>query len=144
MTPKDDLNELDFTIEFNSPLNDALEADLFAEADRRLRELAEGRDDMRGAAINIRAAGKTEQLNLLEATVVAYVRPANVAATEKDHDAMRALKGALSAVERQIHDKRAKLKRHWERPGNDPVSQEVAEIMAAEGELPESEEKTNE
>lgn len=127
-----DVNELDFTIEFNSSLDDTAEADLFAEADRRLRSLAGERDDIRGAAVNIRIPGQSEKGYLYEATVAVYMRPEQVAATEK-HDAPRgALKGALTAVERQVREQRAKLKKRWEQPGNKPVGQEVMEIVAAQ------------
>jgi ribosome-associated translation inhibitor RaiA len=66
---------------------------------------------------------------------VTYVRPSNIAATEKADNPMTALKGALNAVERQVREKRKRLKEHWERPGNDPVSREVTELEAAEGEV---------
>lgn len=137
------MNELDFTIEFNSEdLSEAVEEALFAEADRRLRKLAEGHTDLTGAAINVRQPAKGQTAYLHEATVVVYCRPENIAATEKQENAMPALKGALSAVERQVREKRTRLKKHWERPGNHPVEQEVAELLAAEdpGMVEESEE----
>ncbi|MDX1614391.1 MAG: hypothetical protein R3300_08780, partial [Candidatus Promineifilaceae bacterium] len=103
----DELNELDFTIEMNAEgIGPGLEADLFAIADARLRELAGDKNDMIGAAVNIRqpAAGETPPLH--EVTVVAYTRPKHVAATEKQRNVIGALKGALDAVERQIKQKR--------------------------------------
>jgi hypothetical protein len=42
------------------------------------------------------------------------------------------LKGALSAIERQVRQRRDKLQKTWEQPGNDPVTQEVMEVMLAE------------
>jgi len=126
------MNELDFTIEFDSEnLTETTEAELFTEADRRLRNLAEGHTDLTGAAINMRQPAKSQTAYLHEATVVVYCRPENIAATEKKDNPMPALKGALSAVERQVREKRAKLKKHWERPGNHPIEQEVAELLAA-------------
>ena len=127
-----DVDELDFTIEFNSDINDAVfEARLMEEAENRLRELAEGHDDVTGAAVTIReqASGQTP---IYEATVVAYVRPENVAGKEKDESPHNALLEALDAVERQVRDKRARLGRRWEQPENDPITQEVVEIVAAE------------
>lgn len=126
------VDELDFTIEFNSPLDNPLEADLFNEADSRLRALADERDDMRGAAVNIRMPGKGEKGFLYEATVAVYMRPEQVAATEKHQEPRGALNGALTAVERQVREKRAKLKKRWEQPGNKPITQEVIETVAAQ------------
>lgn len=127
-----DINELDFTIEFNSPLDNTVEMPLFTEADERLRALADDRDDMRGAAVNIRMPGKGEKGFLYEATVAVYMRPEQVAATEKHQEPRGALNGALSAVERQVREKRAKLKKRWEQPGNKPVTQEIVETVAAQ------------
>lgn len=130
------MNELDFTIEFNSEdLYDTAEESLFLEADGRLRQLADGHSDLRGAAVNIRRPGPA----LYEATVVVYGRPENLSATEKHEDPTTALKGALSAMERQVRQRREKLKKSWEQPGNDPVSQEVLEVMLAEEQAEESE-----
>jgi ribosome-associated translation inhibitor RaiA len=132
--------ELDFTLEFNSDVtNGTLENELFVEADRRLRELAEGHDDLIGAAINIRTPAQAETPPLYEATVVAYVRPENLAATEKSPDVYAALKGALDAVERQIRQKREKLGKRWEQPAGHPVIREMIEVEAAKGEIAEVE-----
>jgi ribosome-associated translation inhibitor RaiA len=139
------MNELDFTIEFNSEnLSENAQAELFAEADRRLRKLADGHTDLTGAAINVRQPAKGQTAYLHEATVVVYCRPENVAATEKKENPMPALKGALSAVERQVREKRTRLKKHWERPGNHPVEQEVTELLAAgDPEMVEDSEETS-
>ncbi len=125
--------ELDFTIEFNSEgIGQEMEMALFDETDRRLRKLAEGHNDLVGAAVNLRVPAHEETPPLYEVTVVVYARPKQVAATEKRDTPTGALKGALSAVERQIREKRAKLGRRWERPDNDPVSVEVEELTAIE------------
>jgi ribosome-associated translation inhibitor RaiA len=125
--------ELDFTIEFNSELeNESLEDDLFTEADDRLRKLARGHDDLIGSAVNLRKPAHGHTTRLFEATVVVYVRPENIAATEKADNPETALKGALDAVERQVRKKREKLGRQWERPKAHPEIQELAELAAAE------------
>jgi ribosome-associated translation inhibitor RaiA len=130
--------ELDFTIEFNSDVTDgAVENELFVEADGRLHELAEGHNDLTGAAINIRTPAQAETPPLYEATVVAYVRPENIAATEKAPDVYTALKGALDAIERQIRQKREKLGKRWEQPAGHPVIREMIEVEAAKGEITE-------
>lgn len=139
------MDELDFTIEFNSDLEDAQrEDDLFLEADRRLRELAEGHSDIVGANVIVRKPAKAETTPLHEATVVAYVRPNNIVGKEKQGTAVGALKGALSAVERQVREKRAKLKESWKQPQGEPVVQEVLETTAAESSADREEEERSE
>jgi ribosome-associated translation inhibitor RaiA len=127
------MKELDFTIEFNSEnLSERLESELFLEADRRLRQLAEDKNDLRGAAVNVRRPAKAETSFIYEVTVVVYARPSHIAASQKNADPILALKDSLNAVERQVREKRDKLQKRWERPGNDPVTQEVIDILAAE------------
>jgi ribosome-associated translation inhibitor RaiA len=128
------MTELDFTIEFNSDVTEgSTEAELFTEADERLRDLAAGHDDLTGAAVTLRTPAHGEAPPVYEATVVVYARPENIAATEKTPDLNAALKGALDAVERQVREKRDKLRERWERPANAPVIQEIVEVAAAEG-----------
>lgn len=126
------MNELDFTIEFDSEdLSETVEAALFQEVDERLRELADGHTDLIGSAVNIRHPAPA----LYEATVVVYGRPDHLAATEKKENAATALQGALRAIERQVRQRREKLRKTWEQPGNHPVEQEVMEVILAEDEL---------
>ena len=126
------MNELDFTIEFTSEdISEAVETALFQEADERLRQLAEGHTDLTGSAATIKHPAPA----LYEATVVVYGRPDHLAATEKNEDATTALKGALSAIERQVRQRRQKLRQTWEQPGNHPVEQEVMELILAEEDL---------
>lgn len=126
------MDELDFTIEFKSDLeDDQFEAELMAEADSRLRELARGHSDVTGAAVTVRQHA-AQETPIYETTVVAYVRPENVAGKEKDESPRMGLRHALDAVERQVREKRDRLGQRWEEPGRDPVTQEVAEIVAAE------------
>jgi len=128
-----DPNFTDFTLEFNSEqLSKEIEYDLFTEAETHLQKLAAGHSDITGAAINVRKPVHAETAPLYEVTVVVYTRPEHVAATQKEADPRLALKGALSAAERQIRKRRSKLKKHWEQPGNHPVEQEINEIIAAE------------
>jgi ribosome-associated translation inhibitor RaiA len=127
------MEELDFTIEFNSQgLSDQLEDQMFAEADSRLRELAGDHNDMTGAAINVRRPAKTETSFIYEVTVVVYARPKHIAATEKEDDPVIALKNSLNAVERQVRKKREKLREHWEQPGSDPITQDVIDVLTGE------------
>jgi ribosome-associated translation inhibitor RaiA len=128
-----ELDELDFTLELNSEgLSQEEEGVLFAEADNRLRSLAEGHSDLIGAAVSMKQPAHKQGPPIFVATVAAYVRPSNIAATEKADNPMLALKGALDGVERQIRKKRTRLKKHWELPGNDPISRELEELDAAD------------
>jgi ribosome-associated translation inhibitor RaiA len=128
------MDELDFTIEFNGEgLGDQAETAMFIEAEDRLRELASGHNDLIGAAINVRQPSKqTETSFIYEVTVVVYARPEHIAATKKGADPMTVLNEALSALERQVREKRDKFREHWKQPGNSPVEQEITEIIAAE------------
>jgi ribosome-associated translation inhibitor RaiA len=133
------VKELDFTIELNAEgLSDRLEAEMFAEADSRLRELASDHDDLTGAAINIRQPAKTETSFLHEVTVVVYSRPEHIAATTREADPIIALNDSLSAAEQQVRERREKLRDQWKRPGNDPVSTEILDIEATEARQEES------
>lgn len=127
------MSELDFTIEFNSEgLSKQVEDAMFSEADQRLRDLAGDHDDLRGAAINVRRPAKAETSFIFEVTTAVYARPEQIAATQKDSDPVLALKDALTAVERQVREKREKLGERWKRPGNDPVALEIIETIAGE------------
>lgn len=127
------MNELDFTLELNSEhLSKTVEYDLFTEAETQLKKLATGHKDMTGAAINVRQPAHRETTPVYEVTVVVYGRPEPIAATQKEAEPQLALKGALNAAERQIRERRDKLKKRWEQPGNLPVEQEITEVIAVE------------
>lgn len=127
------MNELDFTLELNSDnLTKETEYALFTEADTRLKALSGGHTDLTGAAITIRQPAHGETPILYEVTVVVYSRPNHIAATQKEADVYQAFNGALNAAERQIRERREKLKKTWEQPGNHPIEQEIAEVMIAE------------
>lgn len=105
----------DFYVEFQSedlPDDEALRS----EAERTLRELAGERNDMVGASVAIERMASGETPYAYRVRVVAYVRPENVAATEKSDSARGALKGALEAIERQVRAKRERLGKPWEQP----------------------------
>ncbi|MEZ4592566.1 MAG: HPF/RaiA family ribosome-associated protein [Chloroflexota bacterium] len=129
------MNELDFILELNSAnLPKTAEYNLYTQAEARLRELAGDHRDMTGAAINVRRPASGETAYLHEVTVVIYIRPEQIAATEKDSSPEMALKGALDAAERQVRQRRAKLKERWKRPSNLPTKQEIQKTMLATGE----------
>lgn len=127
------MTELDFTIEFDGEgLSEKLEYEMFVEADSRLRELAEGHNDLIGSAINVRRPTKAETAFLYEVTVVIYARPNHIAASEKGSDPLTSLKDALSAIERQVRKKHDKLGKTWQQPGNFPIEQEITKTIHAE------------
>jgi ribosome-associated translation inhibitor RaiA len=129
------MDELDFVLELSTDLSDKdFEANLFREAESRLRQLRGKHNDITGAAVTIRTAAAGES-PLYEAAVVAYVRPENIAGREQDRSPANALNGALEAVERQVRAKREKLGRPWEQPGNAAGDKELQDLVAAELEL---------
>jgi ribosome-associated translation inhibitor RaiA len=129
------MDELDFTLELNSEnLPKTLEYDLYTEAETRLKQLAAGHTDLTGAAVNVRRPAHAEETPLYEVTVVVYSRPKHIAATQKEENPQLALKGALQGAERQIRERRKKLKKRWEQPGNRPVEKEITEVITAESE----------
>jgi ribosome-associated translation inhibitor RaiA len=108
----------DFTFEFYSEasLPEALESKLRAEAESRLRRLTEGHTDITGASVAVDELTGDTTPHRYEVRVVAYMRPEHVAAVEKQETIEGALKGALSAVERQVRELRAKLRERWKQP----------------------------
>jgi ribosome-associated translation inhibitor RaiA len=70
---------------------------------------------MVGASVNVRQIAKGEDARF-ELKVITYSRPDRVVASEKSNNIRTAMKGALNALERQIREKRDKLKEHWKRP----------------------------
>ena len=99
----------DFSFEFYSEINDP-EDTLRAEAEDKLLALTEGHDDLIGASVSMEELTGRTTPHCFKASVVVYIRPDNVAATEKAETAERALKGALSAVERQVRELRDRLR----------------------------------
>ncbi|HDQ72579.1 MAG TPA: 30S ribosomal protein S30 [Chloroflexi bacterium] len=89
---------------------------LQAEAARRLAALAEGHTDIVDASVSIEELTGGETPHRYQVRVVLYARPNQIVAVEKHEDAMGALKQALSAVERQVRDKREKLREQWRQP----------------------------
>jgi ribosome-associated translation inhibitor RaiA len=89
---------------------------LRTEARTRMLELAEGHDDLVGAAVSLEELTSSNTPHRYEARVVAYIRPENIAAVEKGDTAINALQAALDAAERQIRKKREKLRTRWKQP----------------------------
>jgi hypothetical protein len=97
-----------------------LEDELIVEADERLRSLAEGNDDMVGASVALEELTGGETPHFYQARVVAYIRPDNIVGVEKADSPDAALKSALTAVERQVRQRRDKLGKRWQQPPSPP------------------------
>ena len=80
------------------------------EARAQLIELAGDHDDVIGASVALEELSSSITPHRYQARVVAFVRPENIAATEKAEDIETALNGALDAVARQVREKRARLR----------------------------------
>lgn len=107
-----DQQNQDFPIEFKSDVESS-EYDFFVEIEDSLRELAEGHHDIISASATLeKPAEGRETTPLYEATVTVFMRPDNIAATEKADDPMLAVQGALKALGRQVRDKRDQLRSH--------------------------------
>jgi hypothetical protein len=78
--------------------------------------LLEGHTDIVCAEVAIEELTGDTTPHVYEARVVVYMRPENVVSVEKQETAIGALKGSLSAVERQVRSLREKLGEPWKRP----------------------------
>jgi ribosome-associated translation inhibitor RaiA len=106
---------VEFEYEYYSEI-DQMNAELSAEAELRLRALAEGHSDIIGARVAMEELTGSETPHLYEATITIYKRPENVVAVEKADAPETALKAALSAVEREVREYREKLRERWRQP----------------------------
>jgi ribosome-associated translation inhibitor RaiA len=97
----------DFAIDYYNEVND--DPALYDEVDQRLRKLAQDHTDITGASANIRPLDRAGNGDI-ESTVVVYTRPTYISGTATSKQPIGALKGALDAVERQVREKRAKLR----------------------------------
>jgi ribosome-associated translation inhibitor RaiA len=105
-----------FDFEWQNKLGELgeLEFKLRNEAEVRLQRLSRGHTDVTGASIileHIDSAGANPYL--YRARIVAYTRPEYIAGVKEADNAQAALKGALDAVERQVREKREKLRERW-------------------------------
>lgn len=108
-------NQVGFTMEFYNEvqeLGQRTEEQLRAEAEQRLRKLMEGHTDITGAAVALEQPANRESAYVFRARVVAYMRPENIAGVATEENPVQALKDALSAVERQVREKRDRLRKH--------------------------------
>lgn len=109
------MGDLDLHFEINKEVPH-LSDQAITQAETRLRDLAEGKKDIVGAAIAVEPVAKGESPYLYQARVVVYARPENVAAVEKAEAPEIALKQAVDAAVRQIRARRDKLGKPWQQP----------------------------
>lgn len=109
------MNNPDFDFEFYSEVPDPEDV-LRSEALNRLLALTEGHDDIIGASVAVEELTGDTTPHRYQVRVVAFIRPDNIAAVEKAETARGALKGALTALERQVRKYREKLRETWKRP----------------------------
>lgn len=113
------MSDQEFTFEFLNEienLGEALDERLYSEAETRLRKLQKGHTDLIGAAVSIEQPAKAQTDFVYRARVVVYIRPENMAAAAQAAEPMGALKEALSGVERQVRERRDKLRQSMRQP----------------------------
>jgi ribosome-associated translation inhibitor RaiA len=108
--------EFGFGFRNEASLPEQVEAELWDEAERRLQALTKGHTDITGASASVGELTKQTTPHAYEVRVVVYMRPEDVVAVEKHETPEGAMKGALDAVERQVRQRRAKLRETWKRP----------------------------
>lgn len=105
---------VDFTFEFRNEvqsLSRDQEERLRQEAEERLRHLSESHQDLIGAAVSLEHLTEGQVTpHLYQGRVVVYARPDNIAAVTKEADPTRAIKRTLDAIERQVREKRERLR----------------------------------
>ena len=106
---------MDIPIELHNAVSsrDDHDRDLYILAEERINRLAKGHTDITRAEITLTEPTKNNHTTyIVEATVVLFIRPSNISATETAGEPKIALKGALDAVERQVYQKREKLRNY--------------------------------
>jgi ribosome-associated translation inhibitor RaiA len=107
----------EFPIEYHTDVP-LLSVELQDEIETRLLTLAGDRTDLKGAAIAVTEPAQSNERSaphIYQARILVEMRPDNVVAVQKADSLEGALKGALNAVERQVREKRKKLKETWKR-----------------------------
>lgn len=105
----------DFPVEIRSE-SDGFTDKLKEKTLRRLIDLKGDHTDIVSAAITIEDVAKGQEAFRYEFKVIAHMRPDPVIASKQSDSVEAAMKAALDALERQVRERRAKLKEHWKRP----------------------------
>jgi ribosome-associated translation inhibitor RaiA len=104
-----------FPVEFNNEVDNVpkSENEFYAQAADRLSKLAGSHNDISGAVVNFKKPAQGRETRYIhEVTIVAYMGANHIAATEKDEALPVALNGALSAVERQVRERRERQRNY--------------------------------
>jgi ribosome-associated translation inhibitor RaiA len=112
---EDNLQQADFDFEFFTRIIDH-DDQLKRYAETELRKLAEGHSDMVGARVSIEELSSDTTPNTYRANITIWIRPEDINAEEKAEYPLEALKGALKAAERQVREKRDRLRGRWKQP----------------------------
>jgi ribosome-associated translation inhibitor RaiA len=102
-----------FTVDYNieiENLGEQQERKLKADTEQRLHKLLKGHTDLTGAAVALETLAQRTTQFIHRARVVVYARPENIAGVAEAETPEAALREALSAVERQVREKRARLR----------------------------------
>lgn len=103
------MDKANFPIEFNNEIDDVKksENEFYTLAVDRLSKLAEGHNDISGAAVNLKQPAQGRQTSyVFEVTIIVYMGSNHIAATEIGEQFQSALDGALDAVEKQVRERR--------------------------------------
>jgi ribosome-associated translation inhibitor RaiA len=109
------MNKDNFPVEFNNEIDDVMksENEYYTLAVDRLSKLAEGHNDISGAAVNLKQPAQGRQTaHVYEVTIIVYMGSDHIAATEMGEQFKSTLDGALDAVERQVRERRTKQRNY--------------------------------
>jgi ribosome-associated translation inhibitor RaiA len=120
----------DFYVDTNIEV-DGIGDEFVQEADRRLREMAQGHKDIVGAAVALEKVVKAETAFLYEVRIVLYKKPQYLRASEQHAEPIVALRTALEALEGQVLKSREK-QRENSIPRSETTNTVVYELSAQE------------
>jgi ribosome-associated translation inhibitor RaiA len=108
-----EMDPVGFTVDYNievENLGEQVEAKLKADVEERLLKLCKGHTDLVSAAVALEVPAQRTTTFLYRARIVAYARPENIAGVAEEETPEAALRSALKAVERQVRERRDKLR----------------------------------
>jgi ribosome-associated translation inhibitor RaiA len=116
------MGNLDFHIDYYNEVND--DQSLYDEAESRIIKLADNHDDIIGAMVKLTNQAYGRQTNYaIEATIRIFIRGEDVVVTEQAEQPQIALKSALSTIERQVREHRARLRESSRRGGTSGMNE---------------------
>jgi ribosome-associated translation inhibitor RaiA len=103
----------EFPIEYQTDVA-LLTRELQDHIEERLLVLSDGNTDLKGASISVTEVAD-RATPLYQARILVHMRPDDVVAVEKGETLEGTLRGAVKAIERQVRDKRKKMRETWKR-----------------------------